>query len=184
MDFVASMGGISRVLLQLCGAFYGGYATFWSVFSTLGTLYKLRSECKIFKDVDEDQLQTIHLDLCTRIAVFYHQSCLAPLISCCKTKNHKKIMEIYKQVSVRVKQDMDIINILDKQRQNQHDIELIKKTLKIEQDPIFQTKDERGIHDFETTTPGSDDDQLKVQEQVAQKSERKRENNAINYDYY
>jgi hypothetical protein len=49
MDFVASMGGINRILLQICSAFYGGYAGFWSVFSTLGLLYKLRSDSKIFK---------------------------------------------------------------------------------------------------------------------------------------
>jgi hypothetical protein len=56
MDFVASLGGINRVLLQICGTFYGGYASFWSAFSTLGLLYKLRSDSKIFKSKDEDEL--------------------------------------------------------------------------------------------------------------------------------
>ena len=55
MDFVSSMGGIERVLLKICGVVYSGYASFWSVFSTIGMLYKLRSESKIFdKTEDED----------------------------------------------------------------------------------------------------------------------------------
>ena len=94
MDFVSSMGGIERVLLKICGLVYSGYAGFWSVFATLGFLYKLRSENTIFKTRDEDDLQLINIPLSTRIAVFYHQSCLAPCLRCCMTEKHKKIMTI------------------------------------------------------------------------------------------
>jgi hypothetical protein len=94
MDFVSSMGGIERVLLKICGLVYGGYASFWSIFATLGFLYKLRSETAVFKTLDDDDLQLINIPLSTRIAVFYHQSCLAPCLRCCKTEKHTKIMKI------------------------------------------------------------------------------------------
>jgi hypothetical protein len=49
MDFVASMGGINRILLQIAGFFYGGFAAFWSAFSILGLFYKIRSDKNIFE---------------------------------------------------------------------------------------------------------------------------------------
>jgi hypothetical protein len=48
MDFFGAMGGVSRVLLSICGLFYGGYAKFQSAFATNGQLYKIKSNKAVF----------------------------------------------------------------------------------------------------------------------------------------
>ena len=67
MDFIGSMGGINRILLQIAGWFYGGYAGFWSAFSILGFLYKIRSDSQIFKKKEEQELQLVEMPLKQRI---------------------------------------------------------------------------------------------------------------------
>ena len=49
MDFFGALGGVSRVLLSICGIFYGGYANFWSAFALNGLLYKVKSNKEIFR---------------------------------------------------------------------------------------------------------------------------------------
>lgn len=49
---------------------------------------------------------------------------------------------------MRQKQEFDIVNIIKNQRYSLHQIELIKKKMQIEKDPIFNEIDPRGICDF------------------------------------
>jgi hypothetical protein len=84
MDFVGSLGGVNRVLLQMASAIFGGYATFWSIFSTNSALYKIKSDTKVFeKEIGDYQI--IHVPLGERIAIFLHMSKLGPCLSCCRT---------------------------------------------------------------------------------------------------
>lgn len=93
MDFFGAMGGVSKVLINIAGIFYGGYSKFWSTFSTNGLLYKVKSNKEIFKkskmQMGKDNLQEMVLPLYTRLILFLHLSCLAPFLKCFRTKKHK-----------------------------------------------------------------------------------------------
>jgi len=56
MDWVGSMGGVTRVLLKIIGFFFGGYAAFNSLYFTVASYYLIKSEDKrIFPDDDQGQ---------------------------------------------------------------------------------------------------------------------------------
>lgn len=44
MDFFGALGGVERILLKVCGLFYGGFANFEALFETNGQLYKVKSK--------------------------------------------------------------------------------------------------------------------------------------------
>jgi hypothetical protein len=87
MDFFGALGGVSRVLLQICGIFYGGYATFESAYQTNAQLYKVKSDKPIFKNCsrfpNKSNVQRMNLSALTRLSLFSHLSCIAPFIKCC-----------------------------------------------------------------------------------------------------
>ena len=88
MDFFGALGGVSRVLLSMCGLFYGGYARFESAFETNAQLYRIKTNQDIFKKDknSKSNIQKMKVSVLTRIALFSHVSCIAPLIKCFRTK--------------------------------------------------------------------------------------------------
>ena len=150
MDFFGAIGGVSRILLSICGIFFGGYAKFQSAFSINSQLYKVKTNKDIFKKSkkQKDNKQTMNVPVCTRIALFSHLSVIAPLIKCRISKKHKQILQIYKECNMKTKQDLDIVNILDKQRKCIHDIEVMKKKLEIS---CYDHSIGHGVIEFELT---------------------------------
>ena len=43
MNLFGALGGVSKILLQVCGFFISGYSNFWAKFSTASMLYKVES---------------------------------------------------------------------------------------------------------------------------------------------
>jgi hypothetical protein len=78
------------------------------------------------------------------------------------------MMQIQSQVGAKVKEDLDIVNIVDKQRFCLHQLELIKKVLQIDDDPAFAQRNMRGVYDFEFVAVSS-----KVEEMLKNHEEPK-----------
>lgn len=91
MDFFGSIGGVSRVLLQICGIFYGGYARFESGYETNAQLYRVKTNKDIFNKCDgcKGNIQKMNLSATTRFGLWMHTSVFAPLIKCCQTDKQK-----------------------------------------------------------------------------------------------
>ena len=53
MEFLGSIGGVSRILMQTVAFLIGGYSKFQASFATISMLYKIKSEEKLF---DENEL--------------------------------------------------------------------------------------------------------------------------------
>lgn len=79
MDFVGSMGGVSRILLTICGWVYGSYASFYSSISTITYLYKIRQSPeakKLFSrqrqnyDNEEENIEEISWTMGSRICLW------------------------------------------------------------------------------------------------------------------
>ena len=77
-----------------------------------------------------------------------HLSCFSKCIKCLRTRKQDQILKIYEQSSKRSKEELDIVNILEKQRKNAHDIAMMKHKLKLKNNPIFDTIDQQGIIEY------------------------------------
>jgi hypothetical protein len=136
MDFVGSMGGVSRILLTICGWIYGSYATFYSSISTITFLYKLRQSPqskKLFSrpkyELEEENIEEIQWSMGSRICLWLQNTSCSKIFTIFLTKQHEKYLEIIGACSARQKKEFDIVNIIKNQRESLHQIELIKDKL-------------------------------------------------------
>lgn len=76
MDFIGALGGVTDILLQICGWIIGGYAAFHSAFMTMSQLYTVKNvESDVFKPSKkptDPNLSKIKLNLCERIMLYFH----------------------------------------------------------------------------------------------------------------
>jgi hypothetical protein len=91
MDFIGDIGGVTGIMLQICGWILGGYAAFHSAFMTMSALYKVKKNGsnpfeKSKKDSDDNgDVHKIKLSLRTRIYLYLLTTPVKYVISCCKT---------------------------------------------------------------------------------------------------
>mmetsp|Transcript_41931 Transcript_41931/g.64188 ORF Transcript_41931/g.64188 Transcript_41931/m.64188 type:complete len:140 (-) Transcript_41931:166-585(-) len=139
MDFIGTLGGVTDILLQILGWVLGGYAVFHSTFATVAALYKVKSKSKIFKDSKANDpsrpdLQKMKLTLAQRIRVYLTRDfTFSPLCCCLKNKLQDEYNDILDVGCERMEEEMDIYNIIKKQRSLQFEINQLKETMGVDQ---------------------------------------------------
>jgi hypothetical protein len=100
MMFIGDLGGVSELLLQICGWILGGYAAFHSAYSTMSALYFVQNNGEpIFEKSKQNnkrtpEIQKMKLPLKTRVFLYLLTTKASFFLSPCKHPIHQKYLDI------------------------------------------------------------------------------------------
>ena len=151
-DFIGDLGGTPAILLQISGWVLGSYAAFNAMYAFTSSLYRFKSEEKVFLETESNDPNTpeitiINIPILTRYYLWTQTVFFSFLCSCCKNENHQKQLDVLDKGAENVETDFDIHQIIQTNKLLRHKIEVIKTKLNVKGDPIFDKVDPRTVID-------------------------------------